>query len=1634
MAANTLGRRLATNALANAILGNIDIENTFGIDLEEEEFLFPTDNQDAAQVYTRQLQNQVPIIQFRMRAALPAQHQFTSIEEYLHTCYYYALSQVQTRYPNRFQGAELSGYAQMHVDVRDLQLHALQTEMAPLRDVPAAIDVVVYNIQQSKPDLVIGVFEDYQTITFTFILINPNQQIRAETVTAANRLFRSFQRPTTRGEIANLARFTYLENNMNRIRGGRRWTHLNRELQDVRNVASQNAITRRTDRPGVDFQRRNLAETLNMPLIPFQNARTMPWAIAPEGRAQRRGRDVLGGAPAPNAVIDQRRIRRRTNAEIQADLNNMAPAARAAEVRRMEQRRTYQQRAPLRGIYEEYRKRIFHHSSIEEFFQHTKAVLEVRNTHAQGHCMAMAFIRSQLRVTDTNTGFSEESQPVAYLPSIETPGIHRGIPVLPPYRTFFHENHPFVSDRNENGFYETIIMFNPYRSRKNATELKDALRYENIVSEAEEEAWYWAARNFHEFVVAWYREIWEDPTLDFDPNDEQTLQYYANIMQVVISLYRTDCQGQRVAIYIPEDWDRDLRLRDSIPVVSLLSNSEHVHAITHIRDFMQGKNTANRTHVDSYCVVCERVRSSNNATKQQCATHFKECLEKKKGDMKMKYRQELKYRDLTEYIPPMCRYNFKDKDYTCRICRQSLNGSITSQLEHVCLIQCSSNKMGAKENIFVYDFECCQEWDAALGHSRHRVNLVCCRRAYSDCEKGEERMLFHTLEEFMAYVMAKTEERRIYLAHNGGRYDVQFVMRYLERNMIYHDMVPTPSSMHAYLSVTIPFGKNKEAVFLDFRNFMPSSLRNIAISFQLPISKGDFPHYFNNGTNDHYVGRIPELHHEKDYWCVKSKRTQEEVDEFHEFYAEQCEIYCTCEDACTCSKQKWNFQEIITTYCWQDVDVLAEACVRYRDNAMSFGEEVDEEAEEAEKWVATSIDPFEYLTIPQVAVHLLLNGRPDETENERQQCLSITQSKLRTDRSPKGVIWLERLMQHSTQLHIKHIGNSNREFYCFATKRYLDGYDGTKVYVCLDCQFHACKDCYFEEFETGVDHPTRPATFAMVNRTTKDFLITLMNTYGQENVQVVWDHQVTNPDLYELRLADIMRERDMFYGGRTEVFSPFVNGTHFPDYELKYLDVCSLYPYVCAFKVLPTGNPTHIFGRQVDRDRVLNPNHPDPYFGYVRCFVVPNRQCLLGLLPKRDPKTGRLEFPLEPMEGSWGTQELQLAIENGYEVRDIYEVYHFDADNRSDTLLRGYVSFFLRMKQEAEGWKKLGATCDEPSEDEKKHIQQKMFLENGGIAKVRLDQVRKDPVRRQMAKIYLNSLWGKFCQKPNRTFYRTVRSYKEFCEIWFDRTIERSSFQFRHLGGDTWKVKYEVKQDYNEPNAKYNIYLASKVTEWARCILHRQMLHIGAERICYCDTDSLIFLRRLDETPLTGCGLGKWVDEYPRDKIVQLYALAPKFYFLVFSDGKTSLKSKGIQMTLENFQKLHARSLGSQLLELFFPQLGEDGLVKPFGGYLTMGNMLIGVNTVNSKEAYGAMLTRYTQPKRVRPVFMKRLFVPYMHQINVQYDNSVLSQIPRIITIPHGYFETSLSIGLRLYRDLQLPTNPHPQEEDEMSM
>ena len=82
----------------------------------------------------------------------------------------------------------------------------------------------------------------------------------------------------------------------------------------------------------------------------------------------------------------------------------------------------------------------------------------------------------------------------------------------------------------------------------------------------------------------------------------------------------------------------------------------------------------------------------------------------------------------------------------------------------------------------------------------------------------------------------------------------------------------------------------------------------------------------------------------------------------------------------------------------------------------------------------------------------------------------------------------------------------------------------------------------------------------------------------------------------------------------------------------------------------------------------------------------------------------------------------------------------------------------MKLKQQASGWP---AECD--SEEKKKNYLQD-YAEHEGI-QLDCSKIEKNPRLRSLAKLMLNSFWGKFGQRPKQTQVSTCTKPSEFFNI-----------------------------------------------------------------------------------------------------------------------------------------------------------------------------------------------------------------------------------------------------------------------------
>jgi hypothetical protein len=105
--------------------------------------------------------------------------------------------------------------------------------------------------------------------------------------------------------------------------------------------------------------------------------------------------------------------------------------------------------------------------------------------------------------------------------------------------------------------------------------------------------------------------------------------------------------------------------------------------------------------------------------------------------------------------------------------------------------------------------------------------------------------------------------------------------------------------------------------------------------------------------------------------------------------------------------------------------------------------------------------------------------------------------------------------------------------------------------------------------------------------------------------------------------------------------------------------------------------------------------------------------------------------------GTWVTDELKKALENGYTIVKIHEVWHFDKmveyDPTTNTggVFTDYANTFLKTKQEVSGWPEWCITED----DKHKYIEE--YYEREGVLLDYINIVANKGLR-SLAKLMLN--------------------------------------------------------------------------------------------------------------------------------------------------------------------------------------------------------------------------------------------------------------------------------------------------------
>lgn len=467
------------------------------------------------------------------------------------------------------------------------------------------------------------------------------------------------------------------------------------------------------------------------------------------------------------------------------------------------------------------------------------------------------------------------------------------------------------------------------------------------------------------------------------------------------------------------------------------------------------------------------------------------------------------------------------------------------------------------------------------------------------------------------------------------------------------------------------------------------------------------------------------------------------------------------------------------------------------------------------------------------------------------------------------------------------------------------------VYQFAGCYWHNCIVCNVNDFTEDHNGQKKAETMAQRRSRTisRNIKIKKLGYKLVEMRECDWIKFLkANTDINEklekdpLVQKDIIRGRQTLFGGRTNCCKLYCKAP--PGFEIFYFDYTSLYSFCSKYGEFFVKHPIVLTPDDTDISKVN---------GFVHATVLAPSRLYHPVLPQKI--NGKLLFHLcrkcaiektniycdhtdeeRSFSGVWSTVELNLALKFNYRIIKIHEMWHFENTMKyvpgiSPGLFTEFIDHFLKIKQQASGWPHENMTNDEKS----KYIRDYFEHEHVNLDP---DSMESNPVMRNLAKISLNSQWGKMAQRK-LPLTEIVDSRTRLLRLLNAPNVKVKSVL--HKLGSKILVNYE---DEATESRNVNVLIASLTTSYARVMLYK-LLYIAGELTLYYDTDSIFYLAPSSNPILkTDIFLGSLTNEaleYGEGaKITEFAAAGPKNYSvrLALPDGSEKIirKVKGITL------------------------------------------------------------------------------------------------------------------------------------------
>ncbi|XP_033859859.3 uncharacterized protein LOC117402631 [Acipenser ruthenus] len=817
-------------------------------------------------------------------------------------------------------------------------------------------------------------------------------------------------------------------------------------------------------------------------------------------------------------------------------------------------------------------------------------------------------------------------------------------------------------------------------------------------------------------------------------------------------------------------------------------------------------------------------------------------------------------------------------------------GEVNRAEKHRCCLSKLASEPLAKEYIF-YDIECLTD---CVPNYIYSLAL--------DSQLEKEFYGDNCVAEFCEFFIRGRFQGYTFLAHNCRNYDSDLIMRYLARKFVIAEPVNQGSKVIGFNM------KDLKIRFVNSYTFIPIKLRAIPKAMGLEMAKGYFPHFFNTSKNQRYAGLMPPIH-----YFGEQIVTAVDNNTFLGWYEAH-------------KDRKFVLSDELEVYCKNNVHILREAFSQFRDEVFKEG----------------GIDPFKYATPGQACMAAFrTNFIP------KNKIAVVPRDNYRGEfkrNQTASIQWLEYLSV-SEGVIIQHALNSGEKL---IGPYFVDGFatksDGDVCYVFCWCSSHGCPQCFPVDVKRNREVP-----YSSRYKDLQKKLSYLKDRNLQ--VQIIWEHKWADMKK-DPKVRAIVRKKcpepfdpcRALYGGQTNAICLAYKTQ--PEEKIHYYALNGLYPSLYKTQTFPVGHPVVI------RETIADIKE---YFGLAKATVYPPRKLLFPVLPLHIG--GKLIFTLcrtcaettqqatacthedesRALTGIWCTVEIEKALEQGYRIGKVFEVWHFA--KRSNGIFKKYINTQLKHKQEALGYP---SWCDT---DEKQEKYVRDCHEKGVM--LDKDKIKLNPVRSQVSEFFLNSLWGEFGNRPLTSRSTAISKPEEFDKLLFSEHFKVLNLNF--VQDNLAFVKWCYDSDHRKSPG--NVFIAAFASAYAR-LQQYGLLKRLQERCLYIDTDLVVFVSRPgDWEPPLGDQLGEFTSRLSAgDYIVEFVSVARKTYGYKTFMGKACMKVKGIALNEASADEVDIDSLKYLVRKKDATLINQEPVVTDSSAVKENGHERLKDNTPNSSH------------------------------------------------------------------------------------